>query len=162
MFGFPEQIIKGELALVTGGGGGLGRLLALRLSKLGVDIVIWDINQEGEFILFNRKYNPIVYKIQNENTIAIAVLAHCSFTKQIIIINGIEWIEIEIHGTFCEKLFLPAKNGRDKNNTDDGQYNRVHCCAVQKNHYYEEPLTLLFIIDKLNEKTIVIKMNQRR
>lgn len=48
-FGFPEQILRGELALVTGGGGGLGRLLALRLAKLGVDIVIWDINQEGEF-----------------------------------------------------------------------------------------------------------------
>lgn len=47
-FGFPEQILRGELALVTGGGGGLGRLLALRLAKLGVDIVIWDINQEGE------------------------------------------------------------------------------------------------------------------
>lgn len=47
MFGFPEQVLRGELALVTGGGGGLGRLLALRLAKLGVDIVIWDINQEG-------------------------------------------------------------------------------------------------------------------
>lgn len=45
--GYPEQALQGELALVTGGGGGLGRLLALRLSKLGVDIVIWDINQEG-------------------------------------------------------------------------------------------------------------------
>lgn len=48
MFGFPEQALRGELALVTGGGGGLGRLLALRLAKLGVDIVIWDINQEGK------------------------------------------------------------------------------------------------------------------
>lgn len=57
MFGFPEQVIKGELALVTGGGGGLGRLLALRLSKLGVDIVIWDINQEGESIWLGRKIN---------------------------------------------------------------------------------------------------------
>lgn len=47
VFGFPEQVLRGELALVTGGGGGLGRLLSLRLAKLGVDIVIWDINQEG-------------------------------------------------------------------------------------------------------------------
>lgn len=45
--GFPEQNLNGELALVTGGGGGLGRLLSLRLAKLGVDVVIWDINQEG-------------------------------------------------------------------------------------------------------------------
>ncbi|XP_055295475.1 short-chain dehydrogenase/reductase family 16C member 6 [Sitodiplosis mosellana] len=47
VFGFPEQKLQGELALVTGGGGGLGRLISLRLSKLGVDIVIWDIKQEG-------------------------------------------------------------------------------------------------------------------
>lgn len=51
--GYPEQALQGELALVTGGGGGLGRLLALRLSKLGVDIVIWDINQEGTFVIFD-------------------------------------------------------------------------------------------------------------
>lgn len=51
-FGFPEKALQGELALVTGGGGGLGRLLALRLSKLGVDIVIWDINQEGMLLKF--------------------------------------------------------------------------------------------------------------
>lgn len=50
--GYPEQVLQGELALVTGGGGGLGRLLALRLSKLGVDIVIWDINQEGMYCIF--------------------------------------------------------------------------------------------------------------
>lgn len=50
MFGFPEQALRGELALVTGGGGGLGRLLALRLAKLGVDIVVWDINQEGKYL----------------------------------------------------------------------------------------------------------------
>lgn len=47
IFGYPEKELRGELALVTGGGGGLGRLLSLRLSKLGVDVVIWDINQEG-------------------------------------------------------------------------------------------------------------------
>lgn len=50
MVGRPEQKLQGELALVTGGGGGLGRLISLRLSKLGVDIVIWDIKQEGIFL----------------------------------------------------------------------------------------------------------------
>lgn len=45
--GHPEKDLKGELALVTGGGGGLGRLIALRLCKLGVHVVIWDINQAG-------------------------------------------------------------------------------------------------------------------
>lgn len=47
IMGHPEKDLKGELALVTGGGGGLGRLIALRLCKLGVHVVIWDINQTG-------------------------------------------------------------------------------------------------------------------
>lgn len=47
IFGYPQKELKGELALITGGGSGLGRLLALRLAKLGVNIIIWDINQTG-------------------------------------------------------------------------------------------------------------------
>lgn len=39
--------ISGEIALVTGGGGGLGRLLSLRLANLGAVVVVWDINEEG-------------------------------------------------------------------------------------------------------------------
>ncbi|KAF7282677.1 hypothetical protein GWI33_002147 [Rhynchophorus ferrugineus] len=39
--------LKGEVALVTGGGSGIGRLLALRLGKLGVTVVLWDINTAG-------------------------------------------------------------------------------------------------------------------
>ena len=46
--GYPEKLLQGELALITGGGGGLGRLMAQRLAKLGVDVIIWDINQAGE------------------------------------------------------------------------------------------------------------------
>ncbi|XP_050298763.1 estradiol 17-beta-dehydrogenase 11-like [Anthonomus grandis grandis] len=39
--------LNGEIALVTGGGSGLGRLIALRLGKLGVKVVLWDVNVEG-------------------------------------------------------------------------------------------------------------------
>lgn len=39
--------ISGEVALVTGGGGGLGRLIALRLAKLDAIVVIWDVNKAG-------------------------------------------------------------------------------------------------------------------
>lgn len=46
--GYPQKELNGELALVTGGGSGLGRLLSLRLAKLGVKIVVWDINQAGK------------------------------------------------------------------------------------------------------------------
>nr|XP_050866457.1 short-chain dehydrogenase/reductase family 16C member 6 isoform X1 [Vespula vulgaris]XP_050866458.1 short-chain dehydrogenase/reductase family 16C member 6 isoform X1 [Vespula vulgaris]XP_050866459.1 short-chain dehydrogenase/reductase family 16C member 6 isoform X1 [Vespula vulgaris]XP_050866460.1 short-chain dehydrogenase/reductase family 16C member 6 isoform X1 [Vespula vulgaris] len=44
---YQMKDISGEVALVTGGGGGLGRLLALRLANLGVIVVVWDINQKG-------------------------------------------------------------------------------------------------------------------
>ncbi|XP_013189782.2 estradiol 17-beta-dehydrogenase 11 [Amyelois transitella] len=45
--GQRKRDLKGGIALVTGGGGGLGSLIALRLSRLGCTIVLWDINEQG-------------------------------------------------------------------------------------------------------------------
>lgn len=42
---YRMKSVSGEIALVTGGGGGLGRLLCLRLANLGAIVVVWDINQ---------------------------------------------------------------------------------------------------------------------
>lgn len=39
--------IKGEVALVTGGAGGIGKLIATELANLGCNVVIWDINKIG-------------------------------------------------------------------------------------------------------------------
>ncbi|CAH1283561.1 unnamed protein product [Diabrotica balteata] len=39
--------INGQIALITGGGGGLGRLLALRLARLGSTVVLWDVNEKA-------------------------------------------------------------------------------------------------------------------
>ena len=33
--------------LITGGGSGIGRLMAVKLAKLGAIIVTWDVNQAG-------------------------------------------------------------------------------------------------------------------
>lgn len=44
---YRMKSISGEIALVTGGGGGLGRLLSLRLADLGAIVVVWDINKNG-------------------------------------------------------------------------------------------------------------------
>ncbi|XP_064548557.1 short-chain dehydrogenase/reductase family 16C member 6 [Drosophila montana] len=39
--------ISGQVVLITGGGGGVGRLIALNFARLEARIVIWDINQEA-------------------------------------------------------------------------------------------------------------------
>lgn len=44
---YKSKSVSGDIVLITGGGGGLGRLLAERFSKLGSTIVVWDINQEA-------------------------------------------------------------------------------------------------------------------
>lgn len=47
----PMKSLKGDVVLVTGGGGGVGRQLAIKLARLGAKVVVWDINKEGKFYL---------------------------------------------------------------------------------------------------------------
>lgn len=49
----PMKSLRGDVVLVTGGAGGVGRQLALKLASLGAKVVIWDISKEGE----NTSYN---------------------------------------------------------------------------------------------------------
>ncbi|XP_062401633.1 retinol dehydrogenase 10 [Sardina pilchardus] len=39
--------IEGELVLITGAGGGLGRLFALEFVRQGTEVVLWDVNAES-------------------------------------------------------------------------------------------------------------------
>jgi len=43
----PKKSVAGEIVLMTGGGSGIGRLVAKRLAQLGARIVLWDINEQG-------------------------------------------------------------------------------------------------------------------
>lgn len=44
-FQFREKRLAGDVALITGGASGIGRLMALRLGKEGCTVVIWDLNE---------------------------------------------------------------------------------------------------------------------
>ncbi|KAL0275365.1 UNVERIFIED_CONTAM: hypothetical protein PYX00_003229 [Menopon gallinae] len=44
---YRTKRISGDIVLITGGGGGLGRLLAERFAKMGCVIVVWDINKKA-------------------------------------------------------------------------------------------------------------------
>ena len=66
LFFIPRSLrfksVKDELVLITGGGSGLGRELAIRFAKLGAHIVVWDINKSGldETVKLINKANPAV------------------------------------------------------------------------------------------------------
>lgn len=45
---FRAKSVAGEIVLVTGAGGGIGRLIAVKFAKLGATVVVWDIKKDGE------------------------------------------------------------------------------------------------------------------
>lgn len=49
------QDVSGQVVLITGGGGGVGRHLALNFARLKAKVVIWDVNSEGKPDFFSVK-----------------------------------------------------------------------------------------------------------
>ncbi|KAJ6216687.1 hypothetical protein RDWZM_007844 [Blomia tropicalis] len=42
-----KKDVTGKNVLITGGGSGIGQLMALKLAKLGARVIVWDINEDG-------------------------------------------------------------------------------------------------------------------
>lgn len=51
-FLIPEKDISGKIALVTGGAGGVGKELVLRLAKHKLTVIVWDNNSKGKLAFF--------------------------------------------------------------------------------------------------------------
>jgi len=43
----PQKNVAGQKVLITGAGSGLGRMMAVRFAELGSELILWDINTEG-------------------------------------------------------------------------------------------------------------------
>lgn len=66
-----KKSLAGEIVLITGGGGGLGRLLAKRFARLGSTVVLWDVNMTGECSVVKAKW-----KRENARPLGIEIVIH--------------------------------------------------------------------------------------
>ena len=57
---YRAKDVSGQIVLVTGAGGGIGRLLALGFANLGCRVVCWDVAKQGNF--FNT-FKLVIYSV---------------------------------------------------------------------------------------------------
>lgn len=48
---FRSKDVSGQIVLITGAGGDIGRLLALKLAALRCKVVCWDVAKQGKSIV---------------------------------------------------------------------------------------------------------------
>ncbi|XP_034935940.1 short-chain dehydrogenase/reductase family 16C member 6 [Chelonus insularis] len=102
---YLSKDIRGEVALVTGGAGGLGRLIAKKLAALGAHVIIWDIDKLG--------IQEIVSEIQSTGGKCTGYV--CDITNKDEVYNTAKTIKIEVGnvtivvnnaGYVCGELFM--------------------------------------------------------
>lgn len=61
----PRKSVEGQVVLVTGAGHGIGRVMARKFAEQKARVVIWDINEAGQFSLNNLTVNWFQLKSLN-------------------------------------------------------------------------------------------------
>src|SRR5438445_279707 len=127
--------LSGQVAIVTGGSGGIGKATAKRLSAAGAQVVLWDINKEALAAAAKEVPGAIVETVDilDEHSVAAAADAAAEkFGRVDILVNSVgaeapratvmdypvaQWrraIEINLVGTFMAcKFVIPKMQSRD-------------------------------------------------
>ncbi|XP_041329693.1 LOW QUALITY PROTEIN: epidermal retinol dehydrogenase 2-like [Pyrgilauda ruficollis] len=73
VFSFPKKYFAGEIVLITGSANGIGRQVALKLAPLGVTLVLWDIDDEG---------NKETSRLAQQNGASRVFVYHCDCSRR--------------------------------------------------------------------------------
>ncbi|NXV08777.1 RDHE2 dehydrogenase, partial [Cettia cetti] len=73
IFSLPKKSFAGEIVLITGSANGIGRQVALKLAPLGVTLVLWDIDDEG---------NKETSSLAQQNGANRVFIYHCDCSKR--------------------------------------------------------------------------------
>ncbi|RLW13098.1 hypothetical protein DV515_00000275 [Chloebia gouldiae] len=73
IFSLPKKYFAGEIVLITGSANGIGRQVALKLAPLGVTLVLWDIDDEG---------NKETSRLAQQNGASRVFVYHCDCSRR--------------------------------------------------------------------------------
>ncbi|NWV10529.1 RDHE2 dehydrogenase, partial [Ptilonorhynchus violaceus] len=73
IFPLRKKCFAGEIVLITGSANGIGRQVALKMAPLGVTLVLWDIDDEG---------NKETSRLAQQNGASRVFVYHCDCSKK--------------------------------------------------------------------------------
>lgn len=114
--------LKGKIAVVTGGGAGIGEGISLRLAEAGADIAIVDINQA--------RAEEVADKIEKSGRKSIGIIADATDSKQIQqavrkILDTFTKIDILVNNVGGEVRFHKERTGERFIETSEQEWNEM-------------------------------------
>ncbi|NXL76710.1 RDHE2 dehydrogenase, partial [Leptocoma aspasia] len=87
IFPIHKKWFAGEIVLITGSANGIGRQVALKLAPLGVTLVLWDIDDEG---------NKETCRLAQENGASRVFVYHCDCSSREYVYEQAEKVKREV------------------------------------------------------------------